>query len=343
MIKRIKQLLEEGVSKKAFPGGQFSVITKSSIKTEYFGYKKYEPLTLCDGSEVYDVASLSKVISTTTLIMSLIEEGKLSLNTKVYELLPRFKHKDITIYDLLIHSSGLPADVPKSNQIKTKKELLNKIYEFDCSYKKGSKVVYSDVGFILLGLIIEKLYEASIDEASSNVIFKKLKMNDTSYRPDVLKAAPTEERSDRVYEGLLTGLVHDEKAFIMKGLAGHAGLFSTANDIGKFIQSILNNNFVLKEETVKEMFKSKIVKEGRYGLTNRSLGWEKPTTDEDKVIMHTGFTGCNMWIDLNIGVGFVLLTNAVHPKREDNNVFPYRNKIRKFFIREGGKKHEKNA
>lgn len=335
MKNNIKDLLMEGVAKKAFPGGQFSIVTKDKIITDYFGYKSYEPLTLCDGSEIYDVASLTKVISTTTLIMYLIENKKLSLESKINEIIPEFKHEDITIYDLMIHSSGLPADIPRSSKLKSKEEVLNKVFEFANTYEKGSKVVYSDVGFILLGLVIEKLYGMPINEAAEQVIFKKLKMNDTSYRPDIDRAVPTEKREDEVYTGYLKGLVHDEKSFAMKGLAGHAGLFSTAYDIGLFMKSILQEKFVLKQETVKEMFQTRIIAEGRYGLTNRALGWEKPTDDQDKIVMHTGFTGCNMWIDLNLGIGFVLLTNAVHPKRENNNVFPYRRKIKEILTKEG--------
>lgn len=337
MIKKIKSLLLAGVLEKAFPGGQFCVVTKDEIKCEYFGYKSFVPLVKANGTEVYDVASLTKVISTTTLILHVIEKGKLSLTTKVKEILPRFKHQDITIYDLLIHSSGLPADFPKSNKLKNKEELLNKLYEFDCSYQKGEKVVYSDIGFILLGLIVEEIYKKPIDVIAKEVIFDKLKMSDSTYKPDITKAAPTEKREDDVYNGFLIGKVHDEKAFAMDGLAGHAGLFSTARDIGKFIQSILKEEFVLEDKTVKEMFTSRIIKEGRWGLTNRSLGWEKPVNDQNKVIMHTGFTGCNMWIDLNINTGFVLLTNGVHPKRENNNVFPYRKQIREYFTLTGEK------
>lgn len=331
----IKDLLLEGVNEKAFPGGQFSIVTKDKIITDYIGYKSYDPLTLCDGSEIYDVASLTKVISTTTLIMSLVETKKLSLETAVSDVIPEFKHNDITIYDLMIHSSGLPADIPRSSKLKSKEEVLEKVFEFANTYEKGSKVVYSDVGFILLGLVIEKLYDMPLNEAAQQVIFNKLKMNDTSYRPDVNRAVPTEKREDEVYTGYLKGLVHDEKSFAMNGLAGHAGLFSTAYDVGLFIQSILQERFVLKQKTVKAMFETRIIAEGRYGLTNRALGWEKPTDDINKVIMHTGFTGCNMWIDLNLGIGFVLLTNAVHPKREKNNVFPYRRKIRELLIKEG--------
>lgn len=327
---KIKEILLEGVKEKAFPGGQYCVVTKDEIKCGYVGYKSYEPLVKNNGEEIYDIASLTKVISTTTLIMNLIEQGKLSLDAKISDILPRFKHRDVVIYDLLIHSSGLPADIPKAATLKNREEVINKVYEFDLIYEKGEKVVYSDIGYILLGLIVEKLYGMPINEAAEKVIFSKLNMKDSSYRPDVLRAAPTEKREDDVYNGYLVGRVHDEKSFAMGGLAGHAGLFSTAKDIAKFIQSILKQEFVLKDETVKEMFKSRILKEGRYGLTNRSLGWDKPVDDIDKVIMHTGFTGCNMWIDLNINKGFVLLTNGVHPKRANNNVFPYRNRIREY-------------
>ncbi len=333
MKNKIKEFLLKGVEEKAFPGGQFAIVTKDEIITDYFGYKSYEPLTVCDGSEVYDVASLTKVISTTTLIMKLIEDGRLHLHSKVSDIVKQFKHDDITIYDLLIHSSGLPSDIPRSNTMRTRDDVLSKIFSFDTIYEKGEKVVYSDAGYILLGLVIEEIYKMDIDEAAEEVIFSKLNMKDSNYKPDVKRAAPTENREDRVYIGCLTGLVHDEKAFAMGGLAGHAGLFSTAADIGLFIQSILNNNFVLKDETLKEMFESRIIADGRWGLANRSLGWDKPTDDKNKEIRHTGFTGCNMWINIELEMGFVLLTNGVHPKRELNNVFPYRNKIRTFFTK----------
>lgn len=332
MKDKITKLLNKGVENKDFPGGQYCIVYQDKLVCDYVGYKCYDPLILNNGNEIYDVASLTKVISTTTLIMKLIEDNKLSLDTKVSDLLDNFKHDDITIYDLLIHSSGLPPDVSRAFTLKTREDVLKRIFTTDITYEKYTKVIYTDIGYMLLGLIIEKLYNKPIDIAAKEVIFKPLKMTDTSYRPNAYLCAPTEYREDDVYKGYLRGMVHDEKAFAMDGLAGHAGLFSTAKDIGLFIQSILNNKFVLNNKTVATMFESRIIKEGRYGLTNRSLGWEKPVDDINKIISHTGFTGCNMWIDLNLNIGFVLLTNGVHPKRENNNIFPYRRQIRELFL-----------
>ncbi len=328
LSKMIQEVLMPGI-KKDFPGGQYCIVNKDEMVCGYVGYKQYEPLIENDGTEIYDVASLTKVVSTTTLVFHLIEQNKLSLDTKVSDILERFKHPDVSIYDLLIHSSGLPSDVPRSNTMKEKEDVLKVIYGADIIYEKYEKVIYSDMGYILLGEIIEKLSGKPIDELAREVIFKPLHMKDSSYKPNKERCAPTEYRDDNVYKGLLQGNVHDEKSFAMNGLSGHAGLFSTAKDIGLFIQSILNQRFVLSQETMDEIFKSRIIKEGRWGMSNRSLGWDKPVKDIDKVIMHTGFTGCNMWIDLNLDLGFVLLTNGVHPKREMNNIFPFRAEIRK--------------
>ncbi|NLN50429.1 MAG: beta-lactamase family protein [Acholeplasmataceae bacterium] len=333
MKTQIIELLKEGVSNKAFPGGQFCIVEKNKIVCGHVGYKSYDPLIECDGTEIYDVASLTKVISTTTLVFHLIEKGKLSLATKVSDILPDFKHQEITISDLLIHSSGIPADIKRAYTLKTKEDVLKAAYSAEIVYEKGSKVIYSDIGYILLGLIVEKLFGTPINQVADRVIFAKLGMNDTSYRPNKNRTAPTELREDEVYHGYLKGLVHDEKSFAMQGLSGHAGLFSTAKDIAKFIQSILKEDFVLSKTTLNELFISRIVAEGRYGLTNRSYGWDKPVADYDQIITHTGFTGCNMWIDRNLKFGYVLLTNAVHPKRELNKIFPYQVKIRELLTK----------
>ena len=153
---------------------------------------------------------------------------------------------------------------------------------------------------------------------------------------------PTEVRDDSVYKGLLQGIVHDEKAFALNGISGHAGLFSTASDISKFILSFINNDeVVLKKATVDELFKlrEKDINKNNKSLV-RALGWDKPTlggtagdnVSIDHTIIHTGFTGCNMWIEREHGIGFVMLSNAVHPRRENNSIVKYRNKISNMII-----------
>ena len=343
----IKDILQQGVENKDFPGGQFCYIKNDQILCDTVGFKQIEPVIIQNtGDEIYDVASLSKVLSTTILAHKLIEDGVWTLDTLLKDILKRFNHDGITIKDLLIHSSGLKADVQRANKLTSRKELIEKLYQESPYYDKGSMVVYSDIGYLLLGLAIEQTLEMPLDEAAYKYIFMPLGMHDTSYHPDKTRTAPTEFRDDTVYKGLLNGVVHDEKSFAMNGIAGHAGLFSTAKDIAIFIKAILDDKFVLKRETVLKMSILEIEQKDQYGnLKARSLGYEKPSQDyvlypyQDEVIMHTGFTGCNMMINLKRKTGFVLLTNAVHPKRELNHIFAYRNQIYQEIIKEWEKKN----
>ncbi len=341
--KIIKDVLEEGVSLKHFPGAHFSIVYKAKkALSSYVGYMQtYPELKPLKGNEIYDIASLTKVVSTTTLVMKLIEDNLLSLDTCVSDILDWFHIKDICVYDLLTHTSGLPADISRANTLKDKTDVINRIKSVKIIYEKGSRICYSDIGFILLGLMIEKITHKSLNENGQELIFKPLGMNDTSYLPDIDRCAPTELRDDAVYQGLLKGRVHDEKAFAL-GQAGHAGLFSTTHDLAIFIKAILEDKFVLKKETLNMIFK---VREEKLSLKDtplkRALGWDKPTqgssagdyVDFDQSILHTGFTGCNMFIDRKNEIGFVMLSNAVHPKRELNHIIRYRNQIANLIYR----------
>ncbi|PKK87734.1 MAG: hypothetical protein CVV63_00105 [Tenericutes bacterium HGW-Tenericutes-8] len=343
----IKDILQQGVENKDFPGGQFCYIKDDQILCDTVGFKQLEPIKIPNtGNEIYDVASLSKVLSTTILAHKLLEDGIWTLETKLSDVLNRFEHASITIKDLLIHSSGLKADIVRANKLSSKKALIDKLYAERPYYEKGSMIVYSDVGYLLLGLAIEQTLEMPLDEAAYQHIFLPLGMEDTSYHPDQTRTAPTEFRFDEVHQGLLNGMVHDEKSYAMKGIAGHAGLFSTAKDISIFIQAILDDRFVLKRETVLKMFHVEIEENDQFGNPKaRSLGYEKPSKDhilypyQDEIIMHTGFTGCHMMINLKRNTGFVLLTNAVHPKRELNHIFSYRNQIYQEITKEWEKKN----
>ena len=206
----------------------------------------------------------------------------------------------------------------------------------------GEKIVYSDIGYILLGFMIEKITHMPLDEYAAITIFEPLKMSDTSYKPQKIRCAPTELREDDIYTGYLQGLVHDEKSFALNGLSGHAGMFSTTHDISKFILSILNNDEkILQKGTVDLLFpcrKEDVSAKGNKLV--RAYGWDKPThggtagnqVSFEHAIVHTGFTGCNVWIDREQGIGFVMLSNAVHPKRNLNKIIQYRNKIGNIII-----------
>lgn len=338
-MEAITTLLQEGVKKGDFPGASYAIVFRDGfVDTDDVGYKQLLPeKVLLEKDTIYDCASLTKVISTTTMVFKLIEAGLLSLDTSVASVLPCFKHQAIKVKHLLTHSSGLRADIPRAKTLVDKDDVIKRMLALDLQYGVGEHVVYSDIGYILLGLMIEKITQKTLAQYAKEVIFDPLDMRDTSYHPDPNRTAPTEFRDDDVFRGLLKGKVHDEKAFALGGEAGHAGLFSTVRDLSKFILSFLNNDGqVLRPETVDMLFPVQIEDQPHQGVSLvRSLGWNKPTkggtagdfASVEDTILHTGFTGCNLWIERQRGIGFVMLSNAVHPKRENNNIIKYRRLI----------------
>jgi CubicO group peptidase (beta-lactamase class C family) len=343
-MNKVINILNKAIEQKDFPGVALSMIDSNKQYTNiHLGYKEIYPnLVKVNGYEIYDIASLTKVVFTTTAIMQLIEKKQLQLNTPIQYVLPWFKHQEITVYDVLIHSSGLPADIRSSYLLKTKEDVISRIKEMETIYVKGTYIVYSDVGFILLGLMIEKITGLSLDAYGKKNIFMPLNMLDTSFHPDKLRAAPTEYRSDQTYEGLLRGIVHDEKAFALKE-AGHAGLFSTSEDLIKFCSSLLDDERILKRETIALLMKLQIKTTDLNGdIKARALGWQKPTEnsyageyiDDDTAMIHTGFTGCHMIIDHKKHIAYVMLSNAVHPKREMNHIIKYRSIISNYILKE---------
>lgn len=333
MISKIKDILLEGVELGDFPGGQFCLIENNEIKCDFVGYKSLYPTKHNTSNEiVYDVASLTKVVSTNTLIFKLIEEGKINLETKVKDILPRYKH-DSTIEEMLLHTSGLRPLIKNHSKVKTKEDLINEIYSEELIYSPFTKIVYSDTGFMLLGFIVEKISNKSLDKYAEDVFIKPLNMNSTTYHPNSNNTATTEY--DESLDDYVNGFVHDERARLLNGLSGHAGLFSTAKDLAKFIYNFLNDEKIISNKNKELIFNTNFSK---LSLNDnqliRTYGFEKYNLDEE-LIGHTGFTGCNMWIDKVNKRGFVLLTNAVHPKRELNKIFGYRRKIFElFYIKE---------
>jgi len=344
----IENFLQSRVDIGDFPGGGFALINSYGIiDSGYVGFKSLEPEKIPNvGNEIYDVASLTKVVSTTSLVLKLIEQNLMELDTCVTKILPRFKHTKITVFDLMTHSSGLPADIRNAKELKNSEQVENIIYEMDLIYPTGERIVYSDVGFILLGWMIEKITHTPLDQYAQNVLFEPLGMKDTGYHPDSERCAPTEQRIDGVFQGFLKGRVHDEKAFALQGVSGHAGLFSTPKDIGLFIHAILTEDKRLFNHSTYGLLyePQKDITDVSGNRIVRALGWDKPLSggtagndvDFINTIAHTGFTGCNIWIDKARKLGFVLLSNGVHPKRELNKVPLFRNKLANLILANKG-------
>ncbi len=283
---------------------------------------------------IYDLASVSKVLTTTTLILKLVEEGLISLKTPVCEVLPLFKHSKILIKHLLNHTSGFAPDIVGYKQM-SEQEAYTAMYNMELEYPTGEKVVYSDVNFILLGKVIEQL-KGSLQAYAQSAMFDPLNMKDTCYNPSnevYDRLASYEDISSR--GGIVKGVVHDGKAFLFKGISGHAGVFSTVEDISHFMQMVLNGGVYNGVQYLSE-YSINLLKTITTPNLNekRSVGWV--VSDEnyalgdyasDTTLFHTGFSGPSLLVDFKKEVGVIILTNRVHPSRESKKLLAVRNQI----------------
>lgn len=269
---------------------------------------------------VYDLASLTKVVGLTTAAMILYDEGRLQLDARVVDILPAFTGgaKDqVTVRDLLTHRSGLPAGRELWRIARTPEEARQKVLETPLTGRPGVTYVYSDLGADVLGMIVEEISGQPLDRFVRERIFQPLGMFDTGFLPhDSLRSrtAPTEVTPPRGYP--LRGEVHDENAWALGGVAGHAGLFGTASDLSIFAQMLLNGGTyngvrIVSENTIR-LFTAR-------AAGSRALGWEVAAGEHGagdflspSAFGHTGFTGTSLWIDPEREMFVLLLTNRVH-------------------------------
>ncbi|MDD2518538.1 MAG: serine hydrolase [Bacilli bacterium] len=319
----IQNKMNEGVSDNVFPGSTYAIIHKGNIIMDVVGYKSLYPIKEENRIDtIYDLASLTKVLVTNTLIGKLLEDKIIDLDDLVKKYIKEFKHDDITIKDLLTHSSGLPANVNWMH-IKTREEYLDLILNVEKVIPRHSKALYSDIGFIILGILIERITNESLDNLANKHIFKKLEMYETTYNPiEIERCAPTELEG----ETYVKGYVHDRKARLFNGVAGHAGVFSTVSDLIKFAQLILNEgvykgNQIISKEIIELWYQPTFIDDTeRY----RTIGWieGKRSTVCDyissKAMYHQGFTGNRLLIDKGNDLAIIILSNRVHPTRNNN-------------------------
>ncbi|GAA0368355.1 serine hydrolase domain-containing protein [Bacillus horti] len=321
--------LENEIKKNRLPGAVLHVSHRGQLVCqEALGYKTVFPTpTEMKLDTVFDLASLTKVIATLPATLKLLEEGKLGLYDSVSKHIPEFDSHDkdkIRIFHLLTHSSGLVADRPYHKQQLAKKEILEAICAEQLIYEPGQKVIYSDLGMILLSFLIERVTGEAFDQYCAKVIFDPLDMKDTGFNPSfpIERYAATELCPIR--QEYKCGIVHDEKAETMGGVSGHAGLFSTVQDLAKFARMIELNGRdkpILSEASIRLSKKNftPALDEGR------GLGWmmKSPISYSacgelfsDLSYGHTGFTGTSLWFDPEEELHVILLTNRVHYGRE---------------------------
>ncbi|MCJ7755221.1 MAG: serine hydrolase, partial [Thermoanaerobaculales bacterium] len=327
----LDRVLDEFVAEGAFPGGVVAVGFRGAlVHLHPFGHLSYdEDAPLVEEDTIYDLASLTKVIATTTMAMILVDEGRLDLDEKVQDYLPLFQgpgKEDVTVRHLLTHRSGIDWWAPLYEDAEGPEEYLERIQAMDLVYEPGTEYKYSDLGIILLGEILERVAGQPLEVFVQERVFELLAMTDTLYVPgeDLLpRIAPTE--IDAWRGRLVQGEVHDENAFALGGIAPHAGLFSTAGDLALFCQMLVNGGVlehhrIVSEETV-ELFTRRAGNDD----SMRALGWDTKSPEKSSAGMffsprsfgHTGFTGTSIWIDPDRELFVVLLTNRVHPTREN--------------------------
>lgn len=294
-----------------------------------------------DIDTIYDMASLTKVIVTTPLILIAIRENKISFQTLVKDILQDFPFDDITIKDLLTHTSGLDADIKVDNS-DTLESVWHKIKTGKRIYDRNTHVLYSDLGYITLGFILEKIYETDLKELSRKYLLCPMDMKDSGYNIEESKysrCAPTEKS---VITNLMRkGQVHDEKATVMKGISGHAGFFSTITDMSHVLEMLLNHGYykdiqILTEEEL-NLFETCFTPQNEI---RRSIGYllkdERSPFSEfntSKAYMHTGFCGTSILIDRELELGIIILSNRVHPTRENTKIYEKRKEIHNFILK----------
>ena len=235
----------------------------------------------------------------------------------------------VTVRQLLLHTSGLPGHRPYYQQARDRREVLRAIFAEPLVAEPGSKVEYSDLGFILLGEIVTRLTGEPLDRLAHDTIFEPLAMSDSTFNPAAKlreEIAPTEDGNE-FRKGLMQGEVNDGNAWAMGGVAGHAGLFSTAPDIAAFAQMMLNGGIYAHERMLRRAAVTEFTTPVVIGGTPRALGWDVPTADSSSgkyfsssAYGHLGFTGTSLWIDPVRDVFVVLLTNRVHPSAANDKI-----------------------
>jgi CubicO group peptidase (beta-lactamase class C family) len=322
---RLRALLDAGVADRAYPGAVLEIGHEQGTLWRYAtGRHTYEAGDAAVSDDtVFDLASLTKPIATATLVMRLVDRGAMSLSSRVSDWLRRWRGHDrteVTVRDLLEHCSGLTAYMPFYRDSDERAEFEDIICELPLEYIPWTQSVYSDLGFMLLGFILEDAVGVRLDRQFAVLA------GATELRFGVLpewraRTAPTERDSWR--GRLLCGEVHDENAWALGGVAGHAGLFGTAPAVGVFARRVLATCRADTELARRDTL-DRFTRRSTVPRSSRALGWDtmRPTSScgtrlSPRAFGHTGFTGTSLWIDPEHDVYVILLTNRVHPTREN--------------------------
>jgi beta-glucosidase-like glycosyl hydrolase/CubicO group peptidase (beta-lactamase class C family) len=328
----VRMILDAAVRDSAFPGAYAVIGNRAGVLAEYgAGHLDWKPSPAPDAHTLWDMASLTKVVALTSVMMQLVEAGRVDLDAPVQRYLPAWTgpRKDrVTIRHLLTHSSGLPALRPVYKEAQDPAAALRLVFETPLDTTPGVRMVYSDLGAILLGEVVRAVTGERLDAYAAAHVFGPLRMRDTRYLPapaDSARIAPTEVDPWRGRH--LRGEVHDENAYALGGVSAHAGLFSSGADVARLARAYLNGGTlddarIWRPETITHFT---TVQDSAF--SNRALGWETPTGNNSAghlmqrpAFGHTGFTGTSIWIDPAHDRFVVLLANRVNPTRANTKI-----------------------
>ena len=338
-------LLENAIAARAFPACSLAVTLRGElIAHKALGRFTHDPASPTVATDsIFDLASVTKVVATTAMAMILHERGLLDLEAPVAAIVPEFAAHDprrceVTLRQLLAHSSGLPAYEKLYLRAKTRDELLQAGFATGLTAAPGTRAEYSDIGFIILGVALERLADESLDTFCQREVFGPLAMTHTTFNPPkswrdripptanesgadtLVRAAadPATKPASSTFRGrIIQGEVQDENASVLGGVAGHAGVFSTAGDVAVFAHTMLNGGYpILRPDTVQLFTRRETTPAG----TARALGWDTPSTPSQsgkyfspRSVGHLGYTGTSLWIDPDRQVSIILLTNRTWP------------------------------
>jgi serine-type D-Ala-D-Ala carboxypeptidase len=350
-------ILQEAINNQAFPAASVAVThTRNLVALKALGRFTYEvgappsSRTLREGggldfpitpATLFDLASLTKVVATTTTAMLLYERGLLDLDAPVSAIIPEFttdaakdpRRHEVTLRMLLSHSSGLPAHEKFFLKARTRAELLQAVFTTPLAANPATRADYSDVGFIILGIALERLADESLDRFCQREIFAPLAMTNTTFNPplEIRPKIPPTEDDQTFRKRIIQGEVQDENASVLGGVAAHAGLFSTAEDLAKFARAMLNRGSpILRPETVALFTR----REAAPAATSRALGWDTPSAPSQsgkyfspQSFGHLGYTGTSLWIDPTRQLSVTLLTNRTWPDSSNQSIKQVRPKF----------------
>ena len=358
------QLIRDGARKGVFAGAILCGSREGFVRYHHAaGHSTMTPVPLeLSASALVDVASLTKPVATTTAVMLLVDSGDLDLDDPACRYLPilkKYGKERVTIRQLLNHSSGLPAWAALYNEILSGRRngegpapgaeslsyVITRISQTSPVAAPGHRSLYSDLGFILLGAIVERLAETPLDRLCKEHVFDPLGMNSTFFinltdeegRRDLLRGRQVMATEECPWRGrLIVGEVDDENAHAMGGIAGHAGLFSTASDIHRFGSTMLacsrGESSFLPAPLVREFWRPQGNAQDSDGPSTWALGWDTPSEANSQAgrlfsrngIGHLGYTGCSLWIDRDSAIVVVLLSNRIHPARGNDEIRRFR-------------------